>query len=267
MAKLWVLDKYLKEGVLYQTPKRVCYVIKELGTNSSGLGHLKIERTDMGDIDADVAPLRMTKDNVLGPLYLEDYYYVIPPETKFAWEGDSGSLCRIKGDILLLGIGEGVPGELLTRFGKQESKNIRAYVKTLALNTDEVWKKDEEKEVFAITPLTTEKLLFDGFVGVSITGDTVSEGDFALTFYMNNKPLELDVASNLGYGVDVKNAPLPPNDTNGMIAFSLKNFPIEVPGDQTLSVRVKNISGADKAPASGSAWQVVLKMVGKYEGA
>jgi len=70
---------------------------------------------------------------------------------------------------------------------------------------------------------------------------------------LNNKPLELDVAENLGYGVDVKNAPLPPNDTNGMIAFNLKNFPIEVPGDQTLSVRVKNISGADKSPTSGSA--------------
>ena len=265
MATLWVLDKYLKEGVLYQTPKRVAYVIKEMGTNSSGLGHLKIEETEMGDIDADVAPLKMTSSNVLGPLYLEDYYYVIPPETKFEWEGDSASLCRVKGDILLLGIGEGVPGELLTRFSEQVKKNIRVYVKTLALSTDEVWKADEEREVFAITPLTTEKVLFDGFVGVKITGDTVSEGDFALTFYMNNKPLELDVAENLGYGIDVKNAPLPPNDTNGMIAFSLKNFPIEVPGDQTLSVRVKNISGADKAPTSGGAWSVTLKMVGKYE--
>jgi len=265
MATLWVLDKYLKEGVLYQTPKRVAYVIKEMGTNSSGLGHLKIEETEMGDIDADVAPLKMTSSNVLGPLYLEDYYYVIPPETKFEWEGDSASLCRVKGDILLLGIGEGVPGELLTRFSEQVKKNIRVYVKTLALSTDEVWKADEEREVFAITPLTTEKVLFDGFVGVNITGNTVSEGDFALTFYMNNKPLELDVAENLGYGIDVKNAPLPPNDTNGMIAFSLKNFPIEVPGDQTLSVRVKNISGADKAPTSGGAWSVTLKMVGKYE--
>jgi len=265
MPNLWVLDKYLKEGVVYQTPKRVAYVIKEIGTNSAGLGHLKIEETEMGDIDSDVAPLRMTKDNTLGPLYLEDYLYVIPPETKFEWEGDSGSLCRIKGDITLLGIGEGVPGELLTRFSEQAKKNIRTYVKTVSLGTDEVWKADEEKEVFAITPLTTEKILFDGFVGVKVTGNTVSEGDFAVVFYMNNKPLELDVASNLGYGIDVKSMPLPPNETNGMIAFSLKNFPIEVPGDQTLSVRVKNISGADKAPASGSAWSVTLKMVGKYE--
>jgi len=265
MPNLWVLDKYLKEGVVYQTPKRVCYVIKELGTNSSGLGHLKIEETDMGDIDADVAPLRMTKDNTLGPLYLEDYYYVVPPEVKFAWEGDPGSICRIKGDTVLLGIGEGVPGELLTRFGEQERKKIRTYVKTASLGADEVWKEDEEIEVFAITPLTTEKIRFDGFVGVKITGGTVNEGDFALTFYMNNKPIELNVAENLGYGIDVKNAPLPPNETDGMIGFSLKDFPIEVPGDQTLSVRVRNISGADKAPASGSAWQVVLKMVGKYE--
>ena len=265
MPTLWKLDKYLKEGVVYQTPKRIAYVIREIGTNSSGLGHLKIEETDMGDIDADVAPLRMTSSNTLGPLGLEDYYYVIPPETTFKWEGDSGSLCRIKGDILLLGIDEGVPGELLTRFGEQERKNIRTYVKTVSLGTDEVWKADEEKEVFAITPLTTERILFDSFVGVKITGNTVNEGDFAVVFYMNNKPIELNVAKNLGYGIDVKSVPLPPNEVDGMIGFSLKDFPIEVPGDQTLSVRVRNISGADKAPASGSAWSVTLKMVGKYE--
>jgi len=262
---LWVLDKYLKQGVKYQTPKRVCYVIKEIGTNSSGLGHLKIEETDMGDIDADVAPLRMTSSNVLGPLDLGDYYYVIPPEVKFEWEGDPGSICRIRGDIVLLGIGEGVPGELLTRFTEQDRKKIRTYVKTLTLGTDEAWGANVEKEIFSITPLTTEKIRFDGFVGVKITGGTVSEGDFALTFYMNGKPVETDVAKNLGYGIDVKSVPLPPNETDGMIAFSLKNFPIEVPGDQTLSVRIRNISGADKAPDSGSAWSITLKMVGKYE--
>jgi len=145
MANLWVLDKYIKEGTTYQTPKRVAYVIKELGTNSSGLGHLKIEESEMGDIDSDVAPLRMTSSNVLGPLYLEDYYYVIPPETKFEWEGDSGSLARIKGDIILLGIGEGTPGELLTRFDEQVKKNIRVYKKTLTLATDEVWKVLEQQ--------------------------------------------------------------------------------------------------------------------------
>jgi len=265
MATIWALDKFLKEGVTYQTPKRVCYVVKYIGTNSAGLGHLKIEETDMGDIDADVAPLRMTSNNTLGPLDLGDLPYVIPPETKFKWEGDSGSICRIIGDIIMLGIGEGVPGDLLTRFNEQERKKIRTYVSTLTLGTDEVWKAGEEREVFSITPLTTEKIVFDGFVGVKMSGGSISEGDFALTFYINNKPVELDVAEGLGYGVDVLSAPLPPNDTSGMVGFNLKALPIEVPGDQTLSVRVRNISGADKAPDSGSAWSVTLKMVGKYE--
>ena len=265
MAQVWVLDKYLKEGVTYQTPKRVIYVIKALGTNSSGLGHLKIEETDMGDIDSTVAPLKTSTSNTLGLLNLGDLYYVIPPEVKFSWEGDSGSVCRIVGDIITLGIGEGVPGELLNRFNEQGRKKIRTYTASLALGTDEVWKAGEEREVFSITPLTTEKVTFDDFLGVSITGGTVNAGDFALTFYLNNKPLELDVASGLDYGIDVTSAPLPPSDSSGWGALTLKNFPIEVPGDQTLSIRVKNISGSDKAPASGSAWTVTLKAIGKYE--
>ena len=265
MAQTWVLDKYLKEGTVYQTPKRVIYVIKKLGTNSSGLGHLKIEETDMGDIDKDVAPLVKNTSNLLGLLDLGDLPYVIPPETKFQWEGDAGSVVRVVGDVVMLAINEAPPAALLGRFDVQGKKKIKTYVGTVALATDEKWKANEEREIFSITPLTTEKVTFDSFVGVSVSGGSVNPGDFALTFYMNDKPLELDVASGLGYGIDVTSAPLPPSDANGWGALTLKSFPIEVPGDQTLSVRVRNISGADKAPNSGSAWTVVLKMLGKYE--
>lgn len=265
MARLWVLDKYIKEGVIYKTPKRVAYVIKEIGTNSSGSGYLKIEETEMGSIDSDVAPLRMTSSNTLGPLQLEDYLYVVPPETKFEWVGDSGSVCRIKGDTMMLDPGEGVPGELMRRFKEQERKKIKLYSGSLALSTDEAWPAGEEKTVFSLTPTTIEKIKFDGFVGVNITGGTVNEGDFAVIFYLDNVPLELDVAENGYYGIDVKSMPLPPNDSNGMLAFSLKNFPIELLGDHTLTIKVKNVSGADKSPTSGSAWSVSVKLLGKYE--
>ncbi len=265
MAQVFALDKYLTEGTVYQTPKRVVYVIKQIGTDSTGLGHLKIEETDMGDINATVAPLHMTTSNTLGPLDLGDLYYVIPPEVKFSWEGDSGSHCRIIGDIILLGIGEGTPGELLNRFNAQQNQKVKTYTSSIALSTDEAWKADEEREVFSLTPLTTERVKFDGFIGVKVAGGTVNPGDFAVTFYLNNKPLELDVASGLGYGVDVTSMPLPPSDSAGWFGFNLQNFPIEVPGDQTLSIRVRNISGSDLSPASGSAWSVSLNAVGKYQ--
>ena len=265
MAKLWVLDKIIKQGTTYQTPKRVAYVIKKLGTDSSGLGRLKIEEVELGYIDTDVAPLRVTGSNLNGPLDLEDNVYVIPPEVKFSWEGDSGSIARIIGDIIMLDVGEGLEAGLLTRYKTQGRKYKNTYKGTFSLATDEAWKADAEYEVFSLTPLTTEKVRFDDIVMISITGDTVNAGDFGVEFYMNNVPLELDVASNAMRGIDSLAMPLPPDTTKGMVAFTLRDFPIEVPGDQTLSIRVRNTSGSDKSPASGSAWSVTLKIVGKYE--
>jgi hypothetical protein len=265
MAKLFVLDKFIKEGTTYQTPVRVGYVVKVLGTNSSGPGKLVIEETEMGEIDSDVAPLYMNQNNILGPLDLGDYYYVIPPETTFRWEGDAGSLARLQGDIVMTEPGEGFPAELMQRFKDQARKKIRLFQGSFSLGTDEVWKANEEHEIFAITPLTTEKILFDGFIGVKITGGSWAEGEFAVRFYIDNKPLELNTAENLYLGVDAKVMPLPPTSADNMLWFSLKNYPIELLGDHSLSIRVVNVSGTDKAPTTGSAWTVTVKVLGKYE--
>lgn len=265
MAKVWILDKIIKPGVVYETPKRVGYVINKIGTNSSGTAKLKIYGRDLGEFDADVAPLRKTETNLLGPLDLEDLYYVVPPETKFEFVGDSGSLCRIIGSIIMLDVGEGFPGEYMTRFGKQQKVHKQLYTGTFSLATDEVWKKDEEYEVFSITPLTTEKVTFKDIVMISVSGGTVNEGDFGVIFKFGNVPFELDVAKNLHLGINIKSMPLPPKDSVEIEPFTLKNSPIEVPGDQTLSIFVRNVSGADKSPASGSAWTVTLKAIGVYE--
>jgi len=265
MVTLQPLDKYIKQGVTYETPKRVAYVIRVLGTNSSGLGKLVIQGAELGEIDSDVAPLRKTDSNLLGPLDLGEYIYVIPPETEFYWDGDSGSLARIIGEIQFYDVGEGVPGDLLTRFKEQANKKIKAYVSTASLATDEVWKAGEEIEVFSITPSTIERIRFDDYIGIKIEGGSYSEGDFAVVFYIDDKPLEWNSAENLGLGIDVVNMPLPPTSSTNMVPFTLKEFPIELTGDHSLSIRVKNISGADKSPTSGSAWTVTVKLIGKYE--
>jgi len=153
----------------------------------------------------------------------------------------------------------------LTRFKEQANKKIKAYVSTASLATDEVWKAGEEIEVFSITPSTIERIRFDDYIGIKIEGGSYSEGDFAVVFYIDDKPLEWNSAENLGLGIDVVNMPLPPTSSTNMVPFTLKEFPIELTGDHSLSIRVKNISGADKSPTSGSAWTVTVKLIGKYE--
>lgn len=266
MAWIWKLDKILKAGTVYETPKRVGYVIKKIGTNSStSTAKLVIDRKEVGEIDADVAPLRPTSSNKLGLLDLGELYYVVPPETKFYFEGDSGSYMRIVGDIVQVEAGEGLPGDLMTRFAEQTRKFVTTVSGSLSLATDEAWGADEEKEVYTLTPLTIEKYTFNNFLGVNVTGNTVNPGDFAIIFKMDNIPFELDVAESLMYGVDALSAPLPPDAADGEEPFTLKETPIEVMGDRTLSILLRNTSGADKSPTAGSAWGVTMKAIVVYE--
>ena len=265
MAKYWVLDKIIKQGTEYRTKTRQAYVIRKIGTDSSSSAKLKIDGKDTGIIDNESAPIHKLTTNLLGPLDLRDEYYVIPPEVKFEFDGASGSKCRIIGQIINLEVGEGLEAELLSRFAEQHKKYRTTYDGSFALGTDEAWGNNVEYEILSLTPLTTEKVTLDDVVMVSISGGTVSEGDFGVEFYLDNSPFEVDVAENAPRGIDVLSMPYPPKEDTEMIVFTLKDMPIEVLGDHTLSIRVRNVSGADKSPASGSAWSVKVKLVAKYE--
>ena len=265
MAKTWVLDKVLKAGVEYETPTRTAYVIKKVGTDDDASSYLVIDGKELGAIKSLVAPLHKTSSNLLGPYDLRDEYYVVPPETKFKFDGASGKKCRIIGEVWNLGVGESLPSPIMDRFKRQHQVYRRFFEGSFSLGTDVTWKANAEYTVLSLTPLTVEKVTFDDIVMVEVTGDTVSEGDFALEVYINNSPLEVDVAEGLMRGIDVKSLPRPPSDTAEMLVFSLKDMPITVEGDNTIDFRVRNVSGSDKAPASGSSWTVTVTAMAKYE--
>ena len=265
MVKMFKLDKIITQGTTYETGTRVGYVIRKVGTDSSGSANLKINGKSLGYFDSEVAPLHKTSSNLLGPMDLEDYFYVVPPETKFELEGDSGAKARIIGEAVFLDVGEAFPADLKSRFEEQGRKYKTTYDGSFSLGTDEAWGADTEYEILSLTPLTIERVLLDGIVMVSISGGTVNEGDFGVRFYLDDSPMEFDVAENLMKGIDVLSMPYPPKDTTEEIAFTLKDFPIEVLGDHTLSIKVRNVSGSSKSPSSGSAWSVSVKLVAKYE--
>jgi len=265
MVSIFALDKILAVNTEYETSKRLGYVIRRVGTNSSGSAKLVIDGKELGTVKSAVAPLHKTSSNLLGLLDLKDEFLVVPPSTKFKFTGDSGSKMRIQGEIVSLTPGEGFPSDLMSRFMNQHKVYRTLYEGSFSLGTDVTWVNGAVYEVLSLTPLTSEKVTLDDVVLVSISGDTVEEGDFGVEFYLDNVPFEPEVAESLMRGIDSKAMPSPPADTTEMIPFSLKDFPIEVLGDHTLSIRVRNTSGSDKSPASGSSWSVTVSVVAKYE--
>jgi len=265
MAREWVLDKIIDVDTEYESPKRVGYVIEKVGTDSDSEAYFMVGGKKTTELLSTVAPIHKTSSNLLGLLDISELPIIVPPSTKFSFSGASGSKARIKGRAVFLDPGEGLPAELLTRYAEQHRKYFTYYQGSFALDTDEAWGDGVEYEILSLTPLTIEKVTLDSYVLVSISGNTVNEGDFGVKFYIDNSPLEFDVAENLMEGIDSKSMPSPPADSTEEVAFSLKEFPIELTGDHTLSIKVKNTSGADKSPASGSNWSVVVTVVAKYE--
>jgi len=264
MVKKVILDKIIVQGTEYETTDRTALVINKVGTNSAGDGYLFIDEKKTGTIKELVAPLHKTSSNLLGPLCLGDLFYVVPPQTKFEWIGDSGSKARIIGIKFILDPREVLPGEYMTRFETQFKHWISYVEGTVSLGTDEVWAADRELTVYNITPLTPEKYIFNSVLMAAISGDTIVEGQVSLLFYYDGNPLETYVSKNLWVGFDILSARRPPADTTEILPFTLAEFPITVPGDVNFQIRAKNVSGAGLTPATGAKWTVTATTIIEY---
>ena len=272
MARYYRALKTLVQGRTYRLSDTQFWVIKRLGTNSAGRATLKIQESEVGYIDSEVAPMHKLTSNLLGPLDLEDLFYVVNPKEKIEVVGDSG--CKMLVDVLVgeLEHGESIPSEYAMRKAEQHRHYKTMFSGNFSLGTNVKWLKNDVKEILSLTPLTTEELILNDVIMVSITGGTVNEGDFAVIFKLGNIPFELDPAKVtidatevLLEGIDVKYMPKPPKEDTEMQAFTLRDFPITVKGDQTLSILVKNISGSDKTPATDSSWTVDVKLIARYK--
>ncbi len=266
MARGVPLDKILKQGTPITLEKREAWIIQAIGTNSTTRGRLVIDGKPTGDIVQLIAPLHTLDTNLLGPLPLGDYYYVVPPETKVEWQGATGSKARIIGTKVIFDPGENLGEPYATRSRNQYSSYITYIEGTFSKGTDVAWPAGEENEVISLTPLTIEKYIFDSILMATVANVSggVSEGDWSITFYIDNTPLENIVASGEQVGVDVLSAPRPPADGADETPFTLQAFPIELTGDHNLSIRVKNTSGASKSPPAGASITATVTVLTKY---
>lgn len=266
MARAIPLDKVLVQGTDYRTDDREVWIIRKLGTNSTTIGTLHIDRKPTTQVSSIVAPLHQTTSNLLGPLSLGDQYNVVLPDTLVQWMGASGSRLRVIGTKLILDPQETVEAALKTRADQQYIDHLRVVESSYNHGVGNAWADGVENTVINLTPLTTEEYHFRYVVMASVDNVSggVADGDWAVRFYLENAPLEYVFGLNIRHGIDVLSMPRPPAGTTEMTPFTLADYPIVVVGDRTLHVRVANVSGTAKSPTTGNAIIATVTAVVRY---
>jgi hypothetical protein len=267
MPEQFILDSCFTVGKTYTTDKREALIINAIGTNGTDFTNpptLVIDDKPTGPIINYIAPLHKINTNFLPLLDLGRLYYVVPPETNFYVKGATGNIIRCKGSLLKLAPGETLPTEHLTRFTEQPIHYYTFLRNTYSHGTDVALPADAEVTVISHTPKTIEKVTLNGYVMAKVSNYTPSEEKLAVRFYLDNVPKDIVLLTTKTGGIDIMNLPYPPTNTAESEPFTLKDSPIEVLGDHTLEIKVRNISGAAISPAAGTSLIFDILVVAEY---
>ncbi len=254
--KTFPFDIFVSQGVKYETKHNQILIVQKLGTDNSDKNNpttLFIEETPTTPIVSDFAPLHKTSSNLLGPIDLKKLPIVIPPESEFYIDAPSGTKARLKGTYVELAIGEGVPADLKSRFEVQHRHHITfEYIKK-DLGTDVPIVAGSKVEIGEIKCNTVEEKILNSYVMAKVTNHSLAEGELILLMKINNVPVYDALEDNKNGGIDLYSLVWPPADTTEMEPFSLEQSPIHLRPNDKLKLEVRNISGADIAPPSGSS--------------
>jgi len=252
MPASYILKKVLKTNTTYEMEKDRYYVIRRIGTDVSARVTVKVDGIPVLDIFNTIAPIAKTSSNTFGPLDLEEYFIVVPPERKLLFESTGSGNVYIEGDLVVLAPGEAIPTEHMTRYNAYANRKITYLDRSVTVGAS--WAAGQEIKVADITPPTIEDWVFDGFAGVSVTGLSATQtyGQINAKFYYDGKPLDLLVATAGPHGIETLKMPLPPTDSAEKEPFSFRDKPIMVVGGHTLTVTAINVSGSTLSAATGA---------------
>ena len=252
MARELPLIKTLRTATTYKTEDREVWIIKRIGTDYDSPFTIRIDKKDVLTIRWLWAPLVKSSSNVLGPFDLGDLFLVVPPETEIVCGDTSGYFVKVEGKKLILEPGESPPGDIMSRFYAQTQVFWELVTGAVSLGTDVVFAADSEVSALKLKTPTAHEYKLVGPVMVSVSGGTWGPGDFSLLIKKNGVPVENVYKPQPGPGVDVYFLPAPPTENN----YSTFKFepPIELPEGHEVEFLIRNVSGADKAPSSGSSW-------------
>jgi len=267
MVEYYKLDKIFVQGTTYQMPSDRFFVIRKIGTDGTSSTYLKIDGVDTGPIINDVAPLHSTSSNHLGPLDLGDLYYVVPPDKTFTVEGPSGAKMRCIGQIGKLAPGEALPANHASRFTDQGKHYYKYDTATATLaSAGGSWAADAETEVYSLTPKTVEKAIINNIMLAKLenAASTPSEGDVAIRPFLEGTPLDILTSEPGKKGIDLYSCPYPPASTTEITPFTFRDQPIEVPGDNTFTLKFVNTSGSAIAASTASDMTATIAIVFEF---
>jgi hypothetical protein len=266
MARGVPLDKVVPAGTTFVTEKREAFIVKFIGTNSATDGTLFIDDRPVITIKSLVAPYRLRDTNLLGPLQLDNFYIVVPPETRYLWSAPAGTVVRFIGTKIILEPGEALGEPYVSRYVAQFNNIIVYREGAYNHGNGNAWPAGEEHEVLKIVPATIETYVFNNVLMASVDNVSggVADGDWGILIYIDGQPIDFINHAGEKKGIEVLSAPRPPTDTTEEVPFSLQNFPIEIPGDHEISFRIVNNSGAAKSPTAGNAIIATVTVLAQY---
>jgi len=262
--KLLDLVKSFLTNVEYKAQANAFFIFNSIGTNVD-LDYIEIEGRKTTPVDSILAPQTRTSSNLFGPEELEELYLVVPPNHRFKFVSSASGKVVCYGVMGLLGLGEGLPADVVNRFNNMNITYKKPLTLSKTLATDQSIADGEEIVIGEIRPTTIERYVLDDVIGFTSTNTgTPAPGRIAVRFYYDDVPLDiLDTA--MGHlGIDSYVMPLPPTADRCFDAFWLREHPIVVEPNHVLKVTAINISGAAITPPSGQAITLTVKALAKY---
>jgi len=263
MPASYILRKILKTNTTYTMEKDRYYVIRRIGTDATSKVTVKVDGIPVVDIFSIIAPIAKTSSNLNGPLDLQDYYIVVPPERQLYFESSATANVYIEGELVVLIPGETPDRDHLLRYQAYANRKITYLDTSVTVGTS--WPAGQEVKIADITPSTIEDWLFDGFAGVAVSNlsTTQTYGQINIKFYFDGKPFDLLLTQAGPYGIESLKMPLLPTDSAEKEPFSFKDKPIMVVGGHTLTVTAINVSGSTLSAATGQ--NIAVRFVAIYK--
>jgi len=263
VVKYFKLDKAFSAGVSYRVEDDKFYLIKKVGTNATSDIYFTFDRWNAAAIKDVVAPIRKLTANLLGPLCLGKFYYVLPPRVPFSIVGPSGTFLRFIGEIGVLAPREELPSPHLARYETQ-MKVFRRYMEyTYDHGTDVSWPAGSEVTIASLTATMREKFELNNVLMIDVTNVTLNPGDAGLILRKDTERFDI-MDTDMGHlGIDVLSCPRPP-DSDNMIPFNLEDLPITVEKEETLDFIIRNNTTTAWTPPAGTSITFTLTLICDY---
>ena len=257
--KVYNIDWFLTAGTTYKLQDFQVLVIKKIGTNSSSEVKIYVDGKYCGSIINKIAPLTQNTSEVLPLLDLKDLFLVVPNSREYIFQG-SGTV-RVQGQLIELAPGETMPADLIARYKEQSNKYVTYVTSSIDLGTDVAWGAGSELLLYEKKLESHEKMLFNNVIRIDQEQVGTDPGKVAVKFYIDDEPFHNRYGTSGEEGIDLKAFLI---ESGKLQYFTLEKAPIEIAPDHKFTVKVKNISGADITPASGTSIKLFFYAVIVY---